>query len=234
MRTLIITTLTLLTSALCLATGPSHIYEKMRPISINHRGDVLCRTMHQYNDMGAHYPMDIEYGFAVVKADTIIRQTAFTLQYKSYPAVDYQKHRAYWDSIYYSPLTRPRNDAQSEIELDMCNAYNFEGSNVARFLVNDTLSIDQLKTKRKIDLTRTPLVSLHGSHSMATAETKDVEVVLTYDFGNIIFFENNITPMDDWQEYSFLPFDRLNPMLPYYYELAYITGVLVKNKNQEK
>ena len=65
-----------------LATGPSYIKAGIKPISINDKGEVLCRTRFLKNPSGGHYVLDIEYGLCVLTGDTILQFPIDTVSFE--------------------------------------------------------------------------------------------------------------------------------------------------------
>ena len=67
------------------ATGPSYIESEIRPISVNEKGEVLCRTRFVKNPTGAQTLMDVEYGLCVLTKNRIFSLSTHTINY-GYPA----------------------------------------------------------------------------------------------------------------------------------------------------
>lgn len=188
----------LLATASLQATGPSYIHAEIRPISINEKGEILCRTRFEKNPMGAHYPMDIEYGICVITQDTIMQYVTHVLQYSGYPEyADYNHHRNYWNDIFESPFNKNR---LSDVEYQAVSDYGFKESNVAVYLVNDTLSIAELAQERDIDLTKNSQKALYGAQGSYDTEDISKKIILLYDFGHLLIIQNSnhLNGEEDW------------------------------------
>lgn len=208
------------------ATGPSYLWEKIKPISVNKNGEILCRTKYIINEMGSRIISDVEYGVCVLTGDSIVKRQFYTLSYEDPEEYEEYATRAnYWDSIYNSPLDL-RN--QSPAEKELCKKYGFTKSNVPKYERNDTLSIKDLRIKREIDLIKNPMYALNGGRSVIDPDEDSLNVVLSYDFGNILFFENDYIESED--EYC-ITFDYQNPTAQNtYFEMPYITGIYYRKK----
>ncbi|NDV68371.1 hypothetical protein [Dysgonomonas sp. 25] len=201
------------------STGPSYIHAEMRPISVNDKGEILCRTRFEKNPMGGHYPMDIEYGVCVITSDTIVMYGTHLLQYQGYPTYEsYEQHQNFWDSIFYSPFDKSK---LSDIEYMVANHYyKFSESNVEPYLVNDTLSVEDMKRKRKIDLTKISQKSLYGGTGIYPKDYLSRKVILLYDFGHLLIIQNNNGISDEGDEEWTIAFN-------------YPSGFLFRNENGE-
>ena len=206
------------------ATGPSFINSEINPISINEKGEILCRTRFEKNPMGARTFMDVEYGVCILSKDTILQQTTQILSYTGYPEYEvYEQHRNYWNSIFESCLDSKK---LSDIENSLKWQYRFNDCNVKSFERNDTVTIKELETKFKINLNTHKQQALYGAKSNPYGSNED-KIIILYDFGHIIITEN----LSYEDERIGIGFDYLVPLFGgIEYENYIITGVLFLNK----
>lgn len=220
------------------ATGPSYIYAEMNPISVNEKGEVLCRTRFLKNDMGGHWFNRIEYGLCVLTDGKIIEFTTKILDPDIIALDDKNPNRAkkevtmeeyismqdHWNWVFKISLDF---DKLSNQQKKICDEYGFKENNAANYKVDKTYSTATFEKERDIDLKKQRQKSLKNGQSISDSLPDKVKVL--YDFGKIILLQNE----DDADESSIgFRFDYINPIFGYQnleYEAHYITGVLFLN-----
>ena len=211
------------------ATGPSYIDSEIRPISINEKGEVLCRTRFEKNPMGAHTYMDIEYGLCVLTKNRIFPLSIQTLSYPVDFLNDdvYQEQRYYYDSIFTSVCF----DAEVALELERLsvkNKYNFKACNISQYEINKTFLLSEFEKVKQVNLRKKHQQALHGGKG-SCQNNKNIHVL--YDFGDIIITQNTITMAEidfpEETETASATFDYLVPLFGgIEYDLWAINGVL--------
>ena len=210
-----------------LATGPSHIEARIKPISINDKGEILCRTRFLKNPSGGHYELDIEYGLCVLTNDTILQFPINTVSFEETANSEewsrryevYERQLAQWNSIFQSqfkPMKVGDMDYHAVVE-----EYGFKEANVGRYVRNDTIFVDEFK---RADLQTTPQKALYGAEGVCSARTH-----ISYDFGNIVIIENSITDAyygEDFNTGAVFNYPNLWEDRDIGYESQLITGVL--------
>lgn len=168
------------------ATGPSYIKAQMHPISINDKGEILCRTRFFDNPSGGHYMPNVHYGLSVVSLDTITYQETYVLQYDVYPDYEsYSEHRSFWDGVYESEFNLSR---VGDIEWFFIRKKEFKEMDMKPFERNDTISVDLFKKERGVDLKQTVQNALLDAKG--TLDEDCEKVIILYDFGFILFTSN--------------------------------------------
>lgn len=170
--------------SITLATGPSTIESTICPISINEKGEILCKTRFTKNEMGAYSAMKIEYGFCIISQGTIIEFKTKIIEPSPDPS--YYEQTKHWDSIFTSETTQKQLDEIKEVVLK--NEYNFSSVNVASFRMDKTLSINEFEKTKKISLKNRKQKALHNAYNKAYYEDKKVHVL--YDFENVLLLDN--------------------------------------------
>lgn len=176
------------------ATGPSYIRAEIRPVSVNDKGDILCRTRYVANPSGGHYELPYEYGLCVLTRDTILQFSIYTVSFEitannndweqNYKV--YEKKLILWDSVYHSksvPLQMSDADHHPIIK-----QYGFEEANISHYKRNGAISVREFAKTRKIDLQQTPQKALYGGEGVFKEE--DAWVYILHDFGNIMIIDN--------------------------------------------
>ncbi|WP_163306688.1 hypothetical protein [Dysgonomonas sp. 521] len=219
-----------------MATGPSYTHAGIRPIAINDKGEVLCRTRFIQNPMGGHYYQDIEYGVCVLTADTIIYSRMNILMQEGFPSdAEREAQYNYWESVYNSPY-----DAEqlSSVEYAITYKKDFRKIDVSTYLRNDTISLSNFKSKYNVDLRTTPQYSLYGGKGFfekggrecydENLEPSTAYAVLEYDFGNILLINNEV---NDFSCYG-AAFDYVNMFggEDIGYEYFRVTGVVFRKE----
>lgn len=209
------------------ATGPSYINSEIRPISINEKGEVLCRTRFQKNPMGNHDYMDIEYGLCVLTKDAILPLSVHILSYyaDSLDGDTYMQRRHLYDSIFTTVCFN--SDVILELkQLSLRNKYDFKECNISLYEKNIKLSLSEFKRINHINLLKIPQHALHGGLGYYK-ENKDINIL--YDFGNIIITQNIMEEV----EQTGAIFDYLVPLFGgIEYELSKITGVIFLDRKK--
>ena len=211
------------------ATGPSYINSEIKPISINEKGEVLCRTRFEKNPMGAHTYMNIEYGLCVLSKNRILPLSTHILSYYDDLLDDdiYTELRLYYDSIFTSVCF----DAEVALELQRLSVeakYNFRECNISQYAVNKTFLLSEFEKSRQVNMHKTPQQALSEGKGYCR-DNKSIHVL--YDFGHIIVTKNTITMAEvdfpEEMETASATFDYLVPLFGgIEYELWAINGVL--------
>jgi len=225
LKKLLLSFILMIISFSLLATGPSYINAEIRPISVNDKGEVLCRTRLVKNPIGAHDYMDVEYGFCVVTNGTINHLSSKVLSFyaDSLDGDTYMRYRQLYDSIFATVCFD--KDVVSELKklLDY-EEYGFTKCNVERFNVGKITSISEFEKSKKIkDILKIPQYALDGGKGYYD-ENENIHVL--YEFGNIIFTENI---SQEFKEVG-ARFDYVVPLFGgIEYEYWKITGVIFLN-----
>lgn len=211
------------------ATGPSSIRSEINPVSVNDKGEVLCRTRFEKNETGAYRTMDIEYGFCILSGDSVIQITTTVLNGAAYPDHEtFSQHRDYRDSVFKSCFDiRAMSRAEHMLERE----YGFKECNVKAFEKNMTVTLQEFRNETRTDLQEVSQKALHGAKGVFKNDLTADKVNIVYNFGHIIII-NNIIEEDN---YSGAEFDYPNPSLSHIegiepgsnlYDNCKITGVL--------
>ncbi len=213
------------------ATGPSWIESKIRPISINENGEILCRTRFSKNEMGAHRAMKVTYGYCVITADTIIQFKTQEVEPDGYPTKNldvFNQTIEFWDSVFYSPFNI---DNLSEIGYRIKNHYNFNSSNISSYKVDRISKIKEFEDDKNINLEAYPQKALNGAINTDYHKGKTIHIL--YDFGNILILKNESTMEDAEIDAAF---NYCNPWIGENgnkqnigYDISFINGVLIIN-----
>ena len=207
-------------------TGPSHITSEISPISINEKGDILCRTRFSKNEMGAHAPMKITYGYCVITADSISQYTTQEVDPNGFPDYEtFTKTTSYWDAVFKSSFN---TDNLSVIGRKLKKLHLFESSNVSSYKTDKVLPIAEFETNKHIYLNHSPQWALNGAKSTTYNGDKTIHVL--YDFGHIVILENDININS---KSTGADFDYFNPwtnakgeIVNIGFDLSKVTGVL--------
>lgn len=212
-----------------LATGPSSLTSEIRPISVNDKGEVLCRTRYQENGMGAHDLLPVEYGLCILSSDSIFELRTFDLKYwGEYPDMEtYLDLLKKNDSIFLSPFD---DKLLLREEREIAIRYNFKESNVQLYLRNDTLLLKKFEKLKGVDLVKHPQFALHGAKGYYSCDD-DVEVERLlhrlYDFGKIVVLYSYTNDTENIGA----TFDYINPFMKEVdYESQNVTCVLFLSK----
>ncbi|RKN12394.1 hypothetical protein D7035_18325, partial [Aquimarina sp. AD1] len=174
-----------LSSSMVSITSPSTIESSIIPISINQKGEILCKTRFSKNEMGAYSPMEIQYGFCIITKDTINEFITKTLL--PTPESSYFKQKDYWDIIFKSKTNQQQLDEINKIILK--NKYSFSLTDLNIFKINKVLSISKFEKNKNTSLKNNKQKGLKGAKSKEYFSDKKIRVL--YDFGNIVILEND-------------------------------------------
>ena len=210
------------------ATGPSYISSKIRPISINDKGDILCRTRFTKNEIGAHKDMKITYGYCIITNNSIIQYVTQEIEPDGFP--DYDKYTeivAYWDSVFNSGFDKEKI---SVVGHRIQNQFRFDSHNVESYKIEKTNAISEFSDKKGIDLRNIKQYALNGAKSTDYFDSKMIHVL--YDFGKVVILENVHNEFDRIQIGA--DFDYYNPLVnkdgeteDIGFDMIEITGVLM-------
>lgn len=170
------------------ATGPSYINAEIRPISVNDKGEILCRTRFVKNSMGAHDYMDVEYGLCVITKDTIEPLSSKLLSFYADSLDDdtYMERRHLCDSIFRA-VCFDKNVISELKRLKVYKKYNFNNCNIERFRIDKVISVSLFNKFKQKDILKMPQYALYGGKGYCD---RDENIYVLYDFGNVIFTEN--------------------------------------------
>ncbi|UAM99121.1 hypothetical protein K8354_04660 [Polaribacter litorisediminis] len=191
-----------------LFTGPSTINSEIRPISINEKGEVLCRTRFTKNEMGAQRSMKIEYGYCIITKDSIIEFITHELNPEAYPINNYNaynNHSEYWNSVFESCFEKNNLCYYGN---DIAKDYGFESCNIEYYKLNKIIQIEEFENIKKVNLYKNKQIALKGGRSAKYCEEKYVNIL--YDFGNFVILKNK---KDSFEENLSIgaDFDYYNP-----------------------
>ena len=122
------------------STGPSTIESEITPISINKKGQILCKTRFTQNKMGSYNPMIVEYGFCILTNDSILEIKTKVLNPNKFNNEDkYYEELKYWDKIFRRKTsTEQLYTIKNKI---LKNNYNFTEVNTDQYKVDKEISI---------------------------------------------------------------------------------------------
>ena len=178
---------------LLLATGPSYIKAEINPISINQKGDILCKTRFESNWMGSHYYMDVNYGLCVLSNDSILEYPIFKLNMPKTEdeETNYIELNNYWNNWFENDSSNSYNITEKEISL--IQKYAFNNSNLEQYKRTDTLSIKEFEHRYNIDLNNRNFKALGKAYSLPfiTEPENSENIIVTFDFGNIVMTQSD-------------------------------------------
>ena len=188
--------LLIVTSVICMSmvsTGPSTIESEITPISINKKGQILCKTRFTQNKMGSYNPMIVEYGFCILTNDSILEIKTKVLNPNKFNNEDkYYEELKYWDKIFRGKTsTEQLYTIKNKI---LKNNYNFTEVNTDQYKVDKEISIVEFEKEKKISLKEKRQKALKNAKSTTYHSKKIVHIL--YDFGTIICLKNK-TDYDD-------------------------------------
>ncbi len=181
----------ILCSSLSMATGPSYVHSEIKPISMNEKGEILCKTRFTANEMGAYSPMGVEYGFCVISNNKIIEFKTKVIEpftgYSDTGESNYWDEVKYWDEIFNSQTSQKQLE---QIQKDILKEhYHFSSINADVFKIDSIMSINDFEKTKGVSLQNTTQKGLHNSQSEEYYQNKKIH--LLYDFGNILLFNND-------------------------------------------
>ncbi|WP_162897328.1 hypothetical protein [Aquimarina sp. AD1] len=226
-----------LSSSMVSITSPSTIESSIIPISINQKGEILCKTRFSKNEMGAYSPMEIQYGFCIITKDTINEFITKTLL--PTPESSYFKQKDYWDIIFKSKTNQQQLDEINKIILK--NKYSFSLTDLNIFKINKVLSISKFEKNKNTSLKNNKQKGLKGAKSKEYFSDKKIRVL--YDFGNIVILENdnNIDQNElelganfDYHNSSNITTDNNGNNISLGFDISQVTGILIINNINPK
>ncbi|WP_108805534.1 hypothetical protein [Aquimarina sp. Aq107] len=221
-----------LSNSMVSITGPSTIESRIIPISINQKGEILCKTRFSKNEMGAYSPMEIQYGFCIITKDTIKEFITKTLH--PIPESPYFKQKNYWDTLFKSKTNQQQLDEINKIVLK--NKYSFSLTDLNTFKINKVFSIYELEKSKNTSLKNNKQKALLGAKSKEYFNDQKIQVL--YDFGNIIILDNdnNIDQNElelganfDYHNSSNITTDNNGNKISLGFDISQVTGILVIN-----
>ncbi len=212
------------------ATGPSYVWSGMNPVSINDKGEILCRTRFLTNDTGGHWYQRFEYGLCVISNGKIVEFITKILDPEiidedtdrpkgKVTGEEYWELTKHWDWIYKTGLDFQKLSKQQK---RICEQYGFKENNAEKFKVDKKIKIKDFEKEKNISLTENKQLALKTVKSVSY-DNRSVHIL--YDFGNIIIFNN--TYNEDPQTDTGASFSYVNPLFGgIEYEYYKITGAL--------
>lgn len=185
----------LILSTLCFATGPSYISSEIRPIAINNKGEILCKTRFQENWMGSHAYPTVSYGIAIIKKNKLdeifSKEFQFEQIYNESIGINITEMiRLYEDWFYkdqnipYDILFSKEEDIKHNIKLE-----DYHIKDLSKYEVNNKFTVKEFSQLYHIDLTKKEQLALLGAKSK-TKEVENNSFILQYNFGNVLILKN--------------------------------------------
>ena len=165
------------------ATGPSSIRSELYPLSINEKGDILCRTRFEKNWMGAHVPMTVEYGLCVITGDTIIEYLTRRLIPDLENDEPYYNERELLDKKFRLCLNYNHTSA---LESRLIDEYGFRECNCEPYKVDKVYSFNEFTKEKDVDLKSNRQKTLKNT----TSRLSYGNIKVAYDFGNVLILDN--------------------------------------------
>lgn len=188
------------------STGPSYIESEIKPISRNEKGEILCKTRFTKNQMGAHSPMPIQYGFCVITKKEIKQFNTIRID----PGLIKDDETFYQLSKYWDGIFHGETNVRQLMEINqgvLESEGQFTALNVKPFQVDLVVSIPEFEKNKKTDLQTNKQKGLYGATGVEYYEAGNIHIV--YDFGDILILENK---EDDYDESRIgARFDYSNP-----------------------
>ena len=133
------------------ATTLSYLDSDIKPISINEKGEILCKTRFAANLTGGGYPYDfVKYGFCVISADSMHYFKGITLDMVE----DYTDEKfSFWEAIYTKASSK--NQLKTIVTDVLKNTFTFSDLNTDKFKVDSLMSEEVFQQKYGIDVNKT-------------------------------------------------------------------------------
>lgn len=187
--------LLLFVSTAIYATGPSYVRSWIRPVSVNKKGDILCRTRYEENTMGGHWYMSSEYGLCVITKGRIIEYRTKYLDNsiigesdnatdKKISEEEYIKLQNHWDWVYKIDLDF---DNLSKQQQQICEKYGFKENNAKNYKVDKRMTLSEFNKEFGVDLSSKKQHALKGATSLGI---NNPEIHLLYRFEKVFIFNN--------------------------------------------
>lgn len=170
-------------------TGPSSVESEIIPISINQKGQILCKTRFTKNVMGSYSPMRVEYGFCILTSDSIIEIRTKIINPDKFKKEEvYYKELNFWDKIF---RMRTNKEQLNLIKTQVFkNKHDFPSINVDKYKIDEKISISEFEKQKKISLKQRKQKALKNATS-TEYHSKNTLYIL-YDFGDIIILKNEV------------------------------------------
>lgn len=219
------------------ATGPSVLFSKMNPVSVNDKGEILCRTRYFENNFGARCCESIEYGLCVISNSKIIEYKTKFIDYSTFVSPEfseesyneYERLKRHYDWVFKIGLDFNNLSKQQK---RICDEYGFKENNVEQFKVNKKMKIADFEEERNTNLVENKQLALKKATSTSY---KSKYINILYDFGEILFLDNLF---DEWAKSTWAgnidigaTFSYMNPLINEEYEINKVTGVLFLNES---
>lgn len=179
----------LLPGACSYATGPSHLYLRMLPVSVNDEGMVLCRTVSLSNPVGISGFMPASFGWAVIDpAGSITRYHWFTIDPHEMES-DEEIAEAY-ETAWIESLRPVDFDAPPASLQSVTAEFGFDRNNAHEYSVNRMLSYREFIDFYRLDRDSMMQLALGDGYSVVYHDS----VFVSHDFGRTLLLENSRDP----------------------------------------
>lgn len=215
------------------ATGPSYIYSEMNPVSVNDKGEILCRTRFITNDSGGHWYDKVEYGLCVISNGKITEYKTKILD----PMIiddntdrpdgkitgdDYVKLVNHWDWIFKTGLDFNKLSKQQK---RICEEFGFKENNAEKYKVDKKMRLSDFEKEKNINLSKNKQLALKAARSVSYYNRR---IHILYDFGNTLIISNRYSEHPETDIGS--SFSYVSPFWGgIEYEYCQITGALFLN-----
>jgi hypothetical protein len=170
------------------ATSCSYVKSIIKPISMNEKGEILCKTWFGMNKTGGSYSYDIvKYGFCVLSSDSIHYYKGITLVNNG-EEIDFEENMAFWDAIFNAETAV--DQLKTIVSEVLEGSFGFTELNAAKFKKDAIIDHEKFQNQYGIDLNENRQESLFKGFS--NKNTFNGKVHLMYDFGGTLFIENDM------------------------------------------
>lgn len=219
------------------ATGPSYLYAEINPVSVNNKGEILCRTRFVKNDTGGHWYNRFEYGLCVITNGEIIEYKTKILDPQiisdgsgesagKITGEEYLKLMKHWNWVYQIGLDFNNLSKQQK---QICDQYGFKENNAEKYRVNKKEKIADFEKEKNTDLAKNRQLTLKKAKSVSY---ENRQVYILYDFGNVLILKN--TYEEDLENDVGAAFNYINSLYEGLgYEYYLIAGVLFLNNTNQ-
>lgn len=171
------------------ATGPSHMYIRIYPVSINQNNDILCIVESSYNPMGAQAFMPVEYEWLVIESKGSLKQYPWCnwdpyTEYRDYDKSMEEKDLI--DSYISSPIdfSNPFESLNGIIE-----EYNFTENNISQYIIDTQYDYNEFFSEYDYLSDNFCQRTINNNRSVSRFSSIEVK----YDFPTCIISSNRIS-----------------------------------------
>lgn len=170
------------------ATSPSFNTSQINPVSVNDKGEILCKTRYIEDNIGRNGNETAEYGLCVISNGRIIEYKTKTLSYPtgfSEDSIDeYKELKRHYDWNYEIDLDF---NNLSEQQKRICDEYGFKENNVEQYKVYKIMKITDFEKERNTNLIENKQLALREARSTLY---NSKHILIIFDFGDILFLDN--------------------------------------------